>query len=481
MPLTITHATVAGNPQSPLLDDSDWNADHILTGSIAISDVDGLQTALDGKQPLATVLTNTTASFTTALETKLNGIEAGADVTDAANVAAAGAVMESDYSPAHSVLVQQSGTGSPSALQISNNTLLGRLSGGGSNIAALSASDVRTLLSINNVDNTSDLNKPISTATQTALDGKIDEVTSTDNAIVRFNGTGGAVQNGVITIDDGGAFFIPDYAGTPPTPVGGLNLFTRSRVNRRLPAIVGPSGVQTRLQTFLGANRIGLWAAAGGTTVTAFGMSGAATGTATAKNPTSTNLFTQSRRIAYRSAATAGSAAGLRGNLLQNWRGNATGLGGFHFTAQFGVGDAAEVADARNFVGLQGAAAVIGNVNPSTLTNLLGFGSDNAEANLSFMHNDGAGAAKKIPLGANFPANTRSTDWYHVEMFCAPNGSEIFYYIENMTTGNTASGGVTTDIPAATTFLSYQLWRNNGATALAVDLDINFVYLESDI
>lgn len=52
----------------------------------AISDVTGLQTALDGKQaagnyqPLATVLTNTTASFTTALETKLNGLSNYTDV-----------------------------------------------------------------------------------------------------------------------------------------------------------------------------------------------------------------------------------------------------------------------------------------------------------------------------------------------------------------------------------------------------------------
>lgn len=37
--------------------------------------------------------------------------------------------------------------------------------------------NVKTILAINNVDNTSDLNKPISTATQTALDGKIDENT----------------------------------------------------------------------------------------------------------------------------------------------------------------------------------------------------------------------------------------------------------------------------------------------------------------
>jgi hypothetical protein len=138
-------------------------------------DTASLQLQIDGKQPLATVLTNTTASFTTALETKLNGIEAGADVTDATNVNAAGAVMNSDYSPSHSILVQQSGTGSPTALQVGNNTLVGRLSGGGSAIDDLSASDVRTLLSIGNVDNTSDSNKPISTATQTALNGKLDD------------------------------------------------------------------------------------------------------------------------------------------------------------------------------------------------------------------------------------------------------------------------------------------------------------------
>jgi len=50
----------------------------INAGAVAISDVTGLQTALDGKQPLATVLTNTTAAFTTAQETKLAGIATGA-------------------------------------------------------------------------------------------------------------------------------------------------------------------------------------------------------------------------------------------------------------------------------------------------------------------------------------------------------------------------------------------------------------------
>jgi len=64
----------------------------------------------------------------------------------AAAVAAAGAVMLSAYTPAHSLLVQQSGTGSPTALQIPNSTILGRLSGGGSDIDALTPTEVRGLL-----------------------------------------------------------------------------------------------------------------------------------------------------------------------------------------------------------------------------------------------------------------------------------------------------------------------------------------------
>jgi hypothetical protein len=67
------------------------------TGTQTIATVTGLQAALDAKQPLdadltalasagnSTVLAATTASFTTALETKLGGIAAGADVSRASS------------------------------------------------------------------------------------------------------------------------------------------------------------------------------------------------------------------------------------------------------------------------------------------------------------------------------------------------------------------------------------------------------------
>lgn len=46
-------------------------------------------------QAFSAVLAATTASFTTADETKLDGVEVNADVTDATNVASAGALMSS--------------------------------------------------------------------------------------------------------------------------------------------------------------------------------------------------------------------------------------------------------------------------------------------------------------------------------------------------------------------------------------------------
>jgi hypothetical protein len=57
-------------------------------------------------------------------------------------------VTKSQYTPAHSVLVQQSGTGNPTSVSIGNNEILGRLSGGGSNIKGLSTSEVKTLLDL---------------------------------------------------------------------------------------------------------------------------------------------------------------------------------------------------------------------------------------------------------------------------------------------------------------------------------------------
>lgn len=64
-----------------------------------------------------------------------------------------------------------SGNGDVGNISAGNNTILGR--NGSGDVAFNSATETKQMLSLENVDNTSDLNKPISTATQTALDAKI--------------------------------------------------------------------------------------------------------------------------------------------------------------------------------------------------------------------------------------------------------------------------------------------------------------------
>jgi hypothetical protein len=75
----------ASSGQVPQWNGSNWVPASVSGGSATwggisgtLSDQTDLQTTLDGKQPIATVLTNTTASFTTAQETKLSGIATGA-------------------------------------------------------------------------------------------------------------------------------------------------------------------------------------------------------------------------------------------------------------------------------------------------------------------------------------------------------------------------------------------------------------------
>jgi len=125
------------------------------------------------------------------------------------------------------------------------------------------------------------------------------------------------------------------------------------------------------------------------TTVDQSGLGATATGTATAVALASTSYFTQSPRVQFVSAAGAGSSAGLNGSSLTAWRGNASGLGGFYFNCRAGI--STFQTNGRAFIGLYSSASVIGNVNPSTLLNLIGLSIDSGQTTWRFITNDGAG------------------------------------------------------------------------------------------
>lgn len=314
-----------------------------------------------------------------------------------------------------------------------------------------------------------------------------------DDLHLKVSADGAAWSEAMVVDRASGAVSLPASASTPQltmavgaapaAPAAGRIIAFALDAGRPLLAQCGPAGLATPFQPFLGQRRVSHWMAHGGNLGITLNGAGStvAIGTATTRTPASTRMFTSLRRIGHVSATTAGSSCGvLTHNSLVFWRGNAAGLGGFHALFTFGVSDAAAVADARLFVGLQASSTAIGNVNPSTLVNAVGVACDAGETTLRITTNDTAGAASRIDLSADFPSQTLSTDWYELVLYAPPNAAAISWRVSRRNTGHVASGELTADLPLATAFLAPQLWRNNGATALAVAIDVASVYVETD-
>lgn len=296
---------------------------------------------------------------------------------------------------------------------------------------------------------------------------------------VQYNGAGAFLGAAKLTVDAGGYPTLGEASAVnPAAPAAGSTIFAKYRAGRRMAAQIGPSGVSYTLQPSLWDNKVSWWSAFGnGTTVSAIGINNTTTGTATARN-VATNTFAASlRQVAYVSAATAGSSAGTRHGAAQFYSGDAAGRGGYFYVARFVVDTVA--AGMRWFVGLLNGVAVIGNVNPSSQLNMIGFGIDAGQTTVRFFNNDGAGVATATDMGASFPATTVGAV-YEVRIFCPPNGGTISYSIERLDSAALAEGSVSADVPSNTTLLSPQMWINNGATAAAVAIGVITQYIETD-
>lgn len=189
-------------------------------------------------------------------------------------------------------------------------------------------------------------------------------------------------------------------------------------------------------------------------------------GTVSVQALATTNLITSTICARVASAAGVGSIASSRIATLIIWRGNAAGLGGFKFKTR--VGTQTTVAQQRAFWGIWNATTDIGNVQPSTLTNIFGFGYDSAETVLSFLCNDNAGAATKTSLGANFPVDNSTL--YDIVISCQPNASSIEYTITNLVNGSSATASISSNIPQNSVFLTMDNWVNSGTTNASVQL-----------
>lgn len=320
---------------------------------------------------------------------------------------------------------------------------------------------------------------PTGTVTSVAVSGGSTGLTVSGSPITT---SGTITLAGTLAVANGGTALTATPANGQ-IPIGNGTGYTLATLTQGLGAVIVNAAGAVTVQGAAAVKRTASAIATGGSTaLTLSGMgTGAATGTATARTPATTTKFTSMARVGYVSAASAGSSAGWRFGVagVGVVRGDAAGIGGFDVKFRYGI--ATLPSGGRVFVGLHNASTVIGNVDPSTLTQIVGVGADAADTNLSVMHNDGSGTATKIDLGASFPGKTTALDIYDVWFGCAANAATIDYLVVNKVSGATASGSIASDMPTNTTFLQHHIWCNNGATAVAGALDLSFIWTETDV
>lgn len=301
---------------------------------------------------------------------------------------------------------------------------------------------------------------------------------------VQYNNAGAAGGAANVNIDAGGNLKLIKPGSAPSTPAtDSMILYPISYAGRELPGFKDESGFATNLQVCIAKNKVRIYSAYNAATVSAaWGFSPfTVLGTLTARNWATTNLLTSVSRHAYVSAATVSNYAQMRSPNAGSfcWRGNAANLGGFYVAFRFAVSDAALVSGATMFVGLKGSPSRANGtpIAPEADLNAVGMYQTTAGGNQWLIGaNDGTGSATTTSLGANFPVNT--TDFLELVLFAKPNDSTIFYEVTNITTGNTASGSLTTDLPVNTVGLGIDMVRMT-PSATAVAFDIATIYAET--
>lgn len=264
-------------------------------------------------------------------------------------------------------------------------------------------------------------------------------------------------------------------------PAGTLDQFVRSYAGRLLPAIIGPSGIDTAMQVGLHGNSVALISPANGTTApTQTGCSLTTVATISHQQTiASANRWQATRRTRFQTSTTAGNQSGMRTAYTQWYRGNAEGFGGFFFRAQFGMN--INLNGGQKFIGLCASTGALAG-DPSALVNMCGCGYDAADANTGnwfFMRNDGTGVATKVDLGSNAARNT--THGFDLLMFIAPNGTDLFVRIQNLHTGTVVlDTSYNTDLPAVNTGMAFKCDVRNGAVAAADNIECAKVYIETD-
>ncbi|UOX35315.1 hypothetical protein LXD69_07290 [Flavobacterium sediminilitoris] len=151
--------------------------------------------------------------------------------------------------------------------------------------------------------------------------------------------------------------------------------------------------------------------------------------------------------------------AGNTASFVWPWKNVSVGLG-FYVSAKVNVNLSL---NGRFFFGLTDSTSSIGNVNPSSLTNILGFAIDSLDLNLQIINNDSTGIATKTDLGSDFSINSTDDNTYIIEIWNKKNSNNCSFRVLNLLNNVISSEiTITEDLPVVTDGLAFQLWLNNG-------------------
>ncbi|MGX7895460.1 hypothetical protein [Tsuneonella sp. HG222] len=263
---------------------------------------------------------------------------------------------------------------------------------------------------------------------------------TTLNGLTDVDATG-ASDGDVLTYDSG--------EWVPAAPGGGGGYTDADAVDATL----------TKVQKF--------WGCAGNTTPSLIGMTRAAISGPSYPGFASTNLRTRSNRLKFQTATAAGNQAGESEN------GNPSTWTVDGFTCYFRWSLETANAGFRYFAGLASTTSP-GNVNPSSLTNILGFGADAADTNWQFMHNDGSGTATKIDTGI---AKNVAGIFLEGTITVAAGGGSVSYTLQRLDAAGSDSDSASTNLPSTSQVLGHLVWTNNGAVATNADIELHKYWL----
>lgn len=237
---------------------------------------------------------------------------------------------------------------------------------------------------------------------------------------------------------------------------------------------VNTNPLESAVQGLLIGKSLG-FAIASSNTISTMGIQFTTTGAPTGTTISSSSPY-RARPHKYEyivSTASTSAVAGYRGQGDEVRRDD-----GFVYSVTWGPVIGVSNTSKRAFAGLRNSPSAPTDVSPTTLVECFGMGWDDAnDTNIQIFHNDNSGTATQINLGSGFPIPTADrTDFYTLYVYVPKGGAGWYYKVVDESDGTTATGLVTTDLVASSSFVRPFNYTSVGGVSAQTGIGIFTIY-----